>query len=101
MTTYTFRVCHASVQHRFTCPCCGKSNRVRTFRVEHTVNPFNVHSDGTMKTPAEVQRGAASEAKMLRAQFITEPLCATCENNLSWADRRALTERRQTAYAAE
>lgn len=94
MPTYTFRGYPATFTHRFTCPCCGKPNRVRTFTVEHTVNPFNRNSDGTVKTSAEVQRDAAIEARKQRENFLKEPLCATCEKALPWAERRALEERR-------
>ncbi len=94
MTTYTFRAYPAYVSATFDCPSCGKSKRKRTFRHECTVNPFNTNDDGTIKTPAEVAQQSLAEAKQSRDEFLREPLCATCENALSWADRKALWDRR-------
>ena len=44
------------------CPGCGRSvARQRTF--EMTISPFDKNSDGTVRTPAEVWKACAAEAK--------------------------------------
>lgn len=43
------------------CPVCGKPVR-RTKRFEHTVNPFNLNADGSVKTAREVYLDAKAEA---------------------------------------
>ncbi len=90
MPTYTFQGYKGRAEHRFTCPQCGKPNRHRTFTVEHTVNPFNKNDDGSVKTPKEVQASARLAAQKQRDEFIRKPLCATCENQLSYDDRKAV-----------
>lgn len=95
MPTYTFQGYKGRGAHRFTCPCCGKPNRVRTFTVEHTVNPFNKNPDGSIRTASEVSANAHNAARTERDQFAKEPLCATCENSLSWQELRALNDRRK------
>ena len=101
MTAYTFRGIKGRAEHRFTCPSCVKTNRVRTFTSEKTVNPFNVNHDGSVKTPAEVSKSAAAAARAERDRFITEPLCATCENALDYAARMALYKRRRAAGSTD
>lgn len=95
MTTYTFRAYPAQVSATFDCPSCGKKKRKRTFRHECTVNPFNKNEDGTIKTAVEVARQSLGKAKQEREEFLREPMCATCENALSWKDRAALRGRRK------
>lgn len=99
MPTYTFGGYRGSAKHRFTCPSCERPNRVRTFTIEHTVNPFNKNDDGSVKTAAEVSAGAYAEAKLRRDQFATEPLCGACEDSLAYAERTALGKRRKDAPA--
>lgn len=94
MVAFTFRAYRGRAQHRFTCPSCGKEGRVRTFIAEKTVNPFNKDDDGFPKSASQVQRDAQRAAELDREQFAREPLCATCEDSLSYADRRALRARR-------
>ncbi len=94
MTTYTFRGYRGSTSYTFTCPCCGRSNRKRTFTTEHTVNPYNRNADGTPKQATQVQREAYADAKRMRDDFATEPLCKSCEDNLTSTDRQALVRRR-------
>jgi hypothetical protein len=79
----------------FTCPRCRKNNRKRTFTVHHTVNPFNKNEDGTVKNDLEVRQGAIAEAQLRRDQFMTEPLCAACEEPLTYKERQELGERRR------
>jgi hypothetical protein len=95
MTLYTFRGYKARAEHRFTCPVCMKPNRLRTFTVEHTVNPFNTNEDGSVKTASEVQASASRAAKLERDQFATAPMCATCENALPYPSLKALREQRR------
>lgn len=85
----------AVAEATFDCPKCGKLKRKRTFRAECTVNPFNVNDDGSVKTPGQVRLQSSAEAGRERDQFMREPLCATCENALSYSDRRALSKRRR------
>lgn len=99
MTVYHFQAYKGRAEHRFTCPSCGKPNRVRSFTVEHTVNPFNKNDDGTIRTPSEVSRRAQQAAKQERDEFAHKPLCASCENTLPYAEARALREERQSLAA--
>lgn len=90
MTTYTFQSYPASVKETFDCPSCGKKNCTRTFRVECTVNPFNKNEDGTVKTPREVMRQSSQRALEAKETFLRKPLCASCEDALSFKDRQQL-----------
>ena len=86
----TFRAYPATVEKTFTCACCGKPKRKRRFTVECTLNPFNTEAT----TPAEVSAQSRRQAKAQAARFMAEPWCATCEGDLSYADKRALSDRR-------
>lgn len=99
LTTYNFQGYRGFAESVFDCPSCQKKNRKRTFRTEMTVNPFNKNVDGTTKQAMQVQREASAAAREARDQFNTEPLCKTCEDALSYPDRRALRERRSAALA--
>jgi len=44
-------------------------------------------------------REASAEAKRQRDEFAVEPWCATCEDALSFDDRKALRARRSTPKA--
>lgn len=94
MATYYFQGYRGRAQHRFTCPACGKASRVRSFTVEHTVNPLNKGEDGLPKQGSQVQRDAQRAAVAQRDNFAKAPLCAKCEEALSYSERRALSERR-------
>lgn len=95
MPTYTFQGYKGRAEHRFTCPACQKPNRLRTFTVEHTVNPFNKNEEGSVKTPREVMASASAAAKLERDQFARAPLCASCENALPYPSLKALREQRR------
>lgn len=56
------------------CTRCGK-RRSRTFRITHTINPFNKNADGSVRTRDEV---AACVREELAALVATPFLCATC-----------------------
>jgi len=94
MTTYTFQTYPATATAKFDCPSCGKKNRTRTFRAECTVNPFNKNEDGTIKTPSEVRMQSSQRAVAERNMFMRKPMCATCENDLTYQDRKLLREQR-------
>jgi hypothetical protein len=96
-TITKFKAYPAVATAKFTCQTCGKANRTRTFKVECTVNPFNKKPDGTMRTPSEVRQQSKDKAMEQRDMFLTEPMCRSCENDLSWTDRKALYERRQAS----
>ena len=98
LTTYTFQGYKGRAEHRFTCPSCGKQNRVRTFTEEHRVNPFNKNPDGTVRTPTEVRANAYAAAKQARDKFATAPLCATCENVLDYEGRKAIRAERDRLF---
>lgn len=100
MTRYRFQAIPASATAVFDCPSCGKSKRKRTFRAECTVNPFNTNDDGTMKSPREVWEQSRERAIQQRDEFMRRPLCATCENALSWTERRDLSEDRRAKAEA-
>lgn len=93
-----------AVTETFDCPKCGKLKRKRTFRAECTVNPFNKREDGQIRTPSEVRAQSRASALRESEQFLSEPLCASCEKELPWKERRELSERRRAAatlHAAE
>lgn len=100
MATYHFQVCTAAVTATFDCPSCGKTNRKRTLRADCTVSPFNKNEDGSVRTHAEVSKQSQKMALQERDQFMRKPLCATCENRLSYTERRALFEQRRSAEEA-
>lgn len=91
----TFDTFPATSVSNFTCPKCGKAKRKRTFRAECTVNPFNKNDDGSIKTPSEVRKQSFEKADKERQQFEREPLCTTCEVELSYKERIALGKRRR------
>jgi len=78
----------------FTCPRCRKKNRKRTFTTHQTVNPFNTNPDGRVKDALQVRQEAIAEARLQRDQFLNEPLCAACEEPLTYKERQELRERR-------
>lgn len=86
-----------AVTETFDCPKCGKTKRKRTFRAECTVNPFNKREDGQIRTPSEVRAQSRASALREAEQFLSEPLCAACEKELTYAARRALSERRRSS----
>lgn len=83
----------------FKCLACQKDKRRRTFRVEHTVNPFNTNPDGTQKPAGQVGREAQAEANHQRDQFMTYPLCKTCEDARSWSEMKSINKRRRAGGA--
>lgn len=95
MARYTFQAYPAVAKATFTCVSCGKEKRTRTFRHECTVNPFNTKDDGSVRTPNEVREQSRMKAQTERDQFMRKPLCATCENDLSYSERKALREERK------
>lgn len=86
LTTYTFRAYKGSASYTCSCRECGKTLK-RSASSEMTVNPFNKNDDGTVRTPAEVQRCAYDAAKA-EAQKLegSDTICRDCEE----APRRAL-----------
>lgn len=95
----TFRAYPASVKATFACVKCGKEKRSRTFRSDCTCNPFNKKDDGSVRTTAEVSAQSQAEANEMRARFLTEPVCATCENGMSYSELAAIAQRRRAAIA--
>lgn len=92
-----FQAYPAVAEVSFDCPSCGKPKRKRSFRVECTVNPFNRREDGEIRTPDEVRQQSRVEVERRREEFMRKPLCATCENNLSFAEQRRLNAERRGA----
>lgn len=101
MVTITFQTCPASKTATFTCPSCGKKNRKRTFRHECTASPFNKKPDGSIRSRTEVFAQSYAMAEQDVQQFLREPLCARCEDTLSFADLRALHARRRAPEQGE
>ena len=79
----------------FKCLACQKDKRKRTFRVEHTVNPFNVNPDGAPKLAAQVSQEAQDDANRQRDQFMVYPLCRVCEDARSWSEMKSILARRR------
>ena len=70
MTTRTIRFRPIRTRRTRTgkCPVCGKSvSRTRTF--EHTVNPFNRNSDGSIRNPMEVSERVHAETDAWEPDF--------------------------------
>lgn len=101
MKTINFQPYSYVATATFDCPCCGKTKRTRSFRSECTVNPFNTKPDGHMRNASEVRAQSRDQALSERLRFMSEPLCASCENNLSRADRKSLHNRRASSLEAE
>ena len=76
MTREVFPVIRYQARKRGKCPRCGKLH-MRTKRFEHTINPFNVHADGTPKTQLDVYRDVLAEAKAWEQKPI-EPCVPRC-----------------------
>ena len=81
----------------FKCLACQRDKRKRTFRVEHTVNPFNTNPDGTMKQAAQVSQEAQADANLERDQFMAYPLCKGCEDARSWSEMKSINARRRAS----
>jgi hypothetical protein len=81
----------------FKCLACQKDKRKRTFRVEMTVNPFNTHADGTLKSASQVSQEAQIAADRQRDEFLAYPLCNGCEDARSWSEMKSIRARRQAA----
>ena len=95
-----FPVYGRSASCTFKCLACQKDKRKRTFRVEMTVNPYNTHPDGSMKTAFEVKREAYLAANRERDQFLVYPFCKGCEDARSWSEMKSIRERRSAALPA-
>jgi len=95
MTRYTFQSFPATAEAKFDCPSCGKTKRVRKFTAECTVNPFNKRPDGQVRTPSEVRQQSQDDAIRQRDQFMQSPLCATCENALTYTERKPIIATRK------
>lgn len=78
----------------FKCVACQKDKRKRTFRHEHTVNPYNTNPDGSPKLPAQVAQEAQQAANKERDQFMAYPLCKACEDARSWSEMKSIHARR-------
>jgi hypothetical protein len=78
----------------FKCLACQKDKRKRTFRVEHTVNPYNINTDGSMKSAGQVNHEAQDAANLERDQFLVYPLCKACEDARSWSEMKSIRARR-------
>ena len=59
----------------FVCNRCAKS-RKRVLSVTHTVNPYNLNPDGSVRTRGEVALCVHTE---LDALMVKTYVCATCE----------------------
>lgn len=99
MTTIIFPVRKATRNLSFCCTKCGKK-RSRKLTEECTVNPWNRDpATGTPLTPDEVQKQADTHLAGTVALFLAEPVCRSCENEISWEDMKLLRERRERAVS--
>lgn len=92
-----FRPYPFSVSKMFDCPSCGKTNRKRTFKSECTVNPFNKGEDGQPLNADQVRAQSKRKANDMAENFMRSPLCLSCENYLSWSERRDLLAARKSS----
>lgn len=74
--TYTFPPINAYRLLVGNCPICGKQTK-RSRKFTHTVNPFNVNEDGTVKTPAQVRESVNAEADAWVPDFTHTKPCTT------------------------
>ena len=71
---YRFKEVTSSRKVSGTCTVCGK-RKARTFRITHTINPFNKNPDGTVRTAEEVSECVRTEL----AEWLARPfVCASC-----------------------
>lgn len=89
-----FQAYGRSASCTFTCLACQKDKRKRTFRHEHTVNPFNTNPDGTSKPASQVSQEAQAAANQERDQFMVYPLCKGCEDARSWSEMKSIRAQR-------
>jgi len=97
MATYNFQSYPYSAQAKFDCPECGKKNRIRSFRAECTLNPFNKDESGNVRGPGEVMAQSRAYAFAKRDEFMKRPICLSCENKLSYVERNVLREIRRSS----
>lgn len=95
----TFPAYAGRAECTFKCLACQKDKRKRTFRVEHTVNPYNTNLDGQPKKADQVLREAHEAAVLERDQFMAYPLCKSCEDARSWSEMKSIRARRLAARA--
>jgi ribosomal protein L44E len=62
----------------YKCTSCGK-HRVKSVRVEHTVNPFNRNTDGLPKTRQEVYEDVKREFNDRVEKVMVGIICSKCE----------------------
>lgn len=90
----TFPAYSRSASCTFKCLACQKDKRKRTFRVVHTVNPYNINPNGTMKPADQVSQEAQADANSQLDRFLTYPLCKACEDVRSWSEMKSIHARR-------
>jgi hypothetical protein len=90
----TFPAYGRSASCTFQCKACQKEKRKRTFRVEMTVNPYNINPDGSMKSATQVSQEAQAAANLERLQFLVYPLCKSCEDARGWSEMKSIRARR-------
>jgi hypothetical protein len=95
MTTYRFNGYTGRARHVFTCEVCSKPNRTKTFTREHTVIPFNKNADGSIKQARQVQQEAQAAAVAERAEFAKHPVCASCWDAMSYAEKQTISALRK------
>ncbi|MHC5307543.1 hypothetical protein [Bartonella sp. LJL80] len=78
----------------FTCECCNKPKRSRTITVENTVNPYNRNADGEIKTSQEVLADVKQTLKSEKEAFLRKPVCKSCEDGLSYDEKKELRKLR-------
>jgi len=90
-----FKAYKHSEKVRFTCTICNQKNRQKTFTTEHTASPYNRNGNGSVKTPEEVIKGGIEAAKKLVCDFMQEPICNVCWNNMHSDEKRQWHLRRK------
>lgn len=97
----TFPAYGRSASCTFECLACRKPKRKRTFRVEMTVNPFNINPDRSPKQAVQVSQEAQAAADLERNQFMVYPLCKGCEDARSWSEMKSIRARRSALSSAQ
>ncbi len=73
-STVTFERVPAYRERNGKCTACGKRVK-RTYKVEHTINPFNKNTDGVPKSRDEVYKDVVAELTALVAKPLYHAKC--------------------------
>ena len=94
-----FQVYPAVKKVKFTCIVCEKPNREKTLRAECTLNPFNVDASGIPLSPNAVAQQSRDMVDRSASRFLAKPVCLSCENKMTYRERKIFLADRARIYA--